>query len=83
MWEKFFRRKPMPSVVQEMLYEAERLALEHQAAGEHHLALANMYKVRANRLQANVQQAARERQEQRDTERLMRESLMQKVQVAK
>ena len=60
MREKFFGRKLIPCVVKEMLYEAERLALEHQAAGEHHLALANMYKSRAARLQANVQQAARE-----------------------
>lgn len=60
MFKQLFRRKPMPCVVQEMLYEAERLALEHQAAGEHHLALANMYKVRANRLQANAQQVSRE-----------------------
>ena len=43
---KVFGRKLIPCVVKEMLYEAERLALEHQAA-EHHLALANMYKSRA------------------------------------
>jgi hypothetical protein len=40
-----------------MIYEAERLALQHHAAGEHHLALANMYKTRVVRLKAQTTEA--------------------------
>jgi len=56
MLKKWFKKEPVACVVQDMLYEAERLALQHHAAGEHHLALANMYKTRVARLKAQMTQ---------------------------
>lgn len=54
MLKKWFKKEPVACVVQTMIYEAERLALQHHAAGEHHLALANMYKTRVARLKAQI-----------------------------
>jgi hypothetical protein len=45
-----FRRKTAAEVEKEQLFEADRLYLEHQAAGELHCCLAEIYKLRANRL---------------------------------
>lgn len=45
-----FFRVPVKKIVKEQLYEAERAFLEHQAAAEHHAALAEMYRKRAERL---------------------------------
>lgn len=39
-------------IVAQQRYEAERLRLEHEAAAEHHKALAEMYAARMNRLDA-------------------------------
>ena len=50
----WFKPQPVRDVLQDMIYEAERLALQHHAAGEHHLALANMYKTRVARLKAQI-----------------------------
>lgn len=57
MLKKWFKKEPVACVVQDMLYEAERMALQHHAAGEHHLALANMYKARVARLKAQMAQS--------------------------
>ena len=45
-----FRRKTAASTASDQLYEADRLYLEHQAAGEMHAGLAGIYKLRADRL---------------------------------
>ena len=45
-------------IVEQQLYEARRLKLEHQAAAEHHQALAQMYgarEVRLNQVKAQEQ----------------------------
>ena len=47
----FAPTNPAKIVVQQR-YEAERLRLEHEAAAEHHAALAVMYAGRINRLNA-------------------------------
>lgn len=47
---KIFARRDSTDVAREQLFEAERLALEHQAAGELHSGLAAIYKQRAERL---------------------------------
>lgn len=39
-------------IVQQQLYEAQRLHLEHEAAAEHHKALSDMFKARVARLSA-------------------------------
>lgn len=49
---KVFRRVPAVDVMREQLYEAERLQVEHQAAGEMHIALAAVYRMRMERLRA-------------------------------
>lgn len=54
MLKEWFKKEPVACVVQTMIYEAERFALQHHAAGEHHLALANMYKTRVARLKAQI-----------------------------
>lgn len=45
-----FRPRTAEEELREQLAEAERRALEHFAAGEHHMALAAMYRQRADRL---------------------------------
>lgn len=49
-----FRRVTAADIRREQLAEAEALALEHEAAAEHHDALATMYRHRAERLMAGV-----------------------------
>ena len=46
----FFKPPPADIIVAEQLYEAQRKMLEHEAAAEHHAALAEMYRRRAERL---------------------------------
>ncbi len=46
----FFRKQTAARIAQQQLDEAERLALEHKAAAEHHEALAAMYAARIARL---------------------------------
>ena len=48
-----FKRTPVTSIMQDKLYEAQRGLIEHQAAAEHHTALASMYRLRVMRLQAS------------------------------
>ncbi len=53
MWKSLLAVVQPPSaevVAQEQREEAARMALEHEAAGEHHLALAAMYRSRMARL---------------------------------
>ncbi len=52
-----FRRVPVQEIREEQYYEAMRQLLEHEAASEHHGALAKMYKARAARLSPDVIQA--------------------------
>lgn len=46
----FLKQPSADELAQEQRDEAERMALEHEAAGEHHLALAAMYRSRVARL---------------------------------
>lgn len=45
-----FKLPSAATVAQQQREDAERLALEHEAAGEHHIALAAMYRARVARL---------------------------------
>ena len=45
-----FARKTTVESIAEQLYETERLYLEYQSAAEMHLNLANVYKLRLERL---------------------------------
>ena len=45
-----FKRMPIDHLVDEQLYNAQRHLLEHEAAAEHHAALADMYRRRISRL---------------------------------
>ena len=56
--KKFFTPVSAAEVVTTQLYEAERLALEHEASAEHHDALAIMYRSRVERLRAEVAKSA-------------------------
>ncbi len=47
---QLFKRMPIEHMVDGQLYEAQRLLLEHEAAAEHHAALAEMYRKRVLRL---------------------------------
>lgn len=47
---ELFRRLPIEAIVDEQLYDAQRRLLEHEAAAEHHSALAEMYRRRVHRL---------------------------------
>lgn len=47
---ELFKRVPIASLVDEQLYDAQRKLLEHEAAAEHHAALADMYRRRVQRL---------------------------------
>lgn len=47
---ELFRRMPIEAIVDEQLYDAQRKLLEHEAAAEHHAALAEMYRRRVHRL---------------------------------
>ncbi len=50
-----FKRQTAADTAREQLFEAERLHLEHQAAGELHSGLAAIYKMRADRLRATTE----------------------------
>ena len=58
---KLFTTPTAREIAQGQLEDAERLALEHRAAAEHHHALAAMYQQRAVRLaaQLNSQQTSK------------------------
>lgn len=45
-----FKPPPADLIVTEQLYEAQRKLVEHEAAAEHHAALADMYRRRIDRL---------------------------------
>ena len=51
---RLFNPTPVAKIAAEMLYDAERLALEHREAAAHHKALADMYAARAERLKSQV-----------------------------
>ena len=45
-----FKPPPADIIVSEQLYEAQRKLVDHEAAAEHHAALAEMYRRRIERL---------------------------------
>lgn len=47
---ELFKRMPIAAIVDDQLYDAQRKLLEHEAAAEHHAALAEMYLCRVQRL---------------------------------
>ena len=47
---ELFKRLPIAAIVGDQLYDAQRKLLEHEAAAEHHAALAEMYRRRVQRL---------------------------------
>jgi len=53
-----FKPTTPSKIVAQQRYEAERLRLEHEAAAEHHKALAEMYAARIDRLEALQQKGA-------------------------
>lgn len=53
-----FQPPAVAKIAFKMLYEAERLALEHREAAAHHQALADMYAGRAERLKSQVPSTA-------------------------
>lgn len=55
---ELFKRMPIASLVDEQLYDTQRRLLEHEAAAEHHAALAEMYQRRLQRLQLCLRQEA-------------------------
>lgn len=52
MFKKLFHRITAAQIREQQLAEADALALEHEAAAEHHDALATMYRARAERLRS-------------------------------
>lgn len=46
-----FTREAVQKIITDQLYEARRLAVEHEGHAEHHEALARMYRARIERLQ--------------------------------
>lgn len=54
-----FNRESHTELAKDQLFEAERLHLEHQAAGELHSGLAAIYKMRADRLRVHATCVAR------------------------
>jgi hypothetical protein len=52
--ERLLAPPPIKKIMQSHLYEAERQELEHNAAAEHHEALAMMYRGRAERLRDHL-----------------------------
>ncbi len=47
---ELFKRPPIHAIADEQLYDAQRKLLDHEAAAEHHAALAEMYRRRVHRL---------------------------------
>lgn len=54
MFNAVFRIPAAQKIAQRQLEEAERLLLEHEAAAEHHDALATMYRGRIERLRERI-----------------------------
>ncbi len=54
---KMFEPKPATDVLRGQLREAQRLRAEHEAAGEHHMALAAMCDNRMNRITHELTEA--------------------------
>ena len=52
-------RESATEIAKDQLFEAERLQLEHQAAGELHSGLAAIYRMRADRLRTHASCVAR------------------------
>ena len=52
IYNYWFRHISIESVLADQRYDAQRRYVEHQAAAEHHQALANMYRGRIERLDA-------------------------------
>lgn len=51
---EIFRPRSLARIIAQQLDDAERHAIEHEAAAEHHGALAAMYRVRVARLRAKA-----------------------------
>ncbi|MGH8750884.1 MAG: hypothetical protein ACREUV_04185 [Burkholderiales bacterium] len=56
LFTDIFRRQDAQQIAKEQLFEAERQAIQHLAAGEHHEALAKMYTARVARLRTALNQ---------------------------
>lgn len=54
---RVFRRQLADDIRAELLHEAERLHVEHQAAAELHAGMAAVYKMRTERLRAELHPA--------------------------
>lgn len=54
--EKLLKPKQPEDVLREKLFDARRQAIEHEAAFEHHQALAAMYKARIVRIRKELEQ---------------------------
>ena len=54
---KFFQPVSAAKVASQLLTEAQRMAVEHEAAAEHHKALADMFKARVARLSKQAEGA--------------------------
>ena len=52
--KSLFKPVGATKVRDQQLFEAQRLALEHEAAAEHHDALATMYRARVERLKQDA-----------------------------
>lgn len=53
-----FKRVPVAKIEEEQLYDARQKLVEHEAAAEHHGALADMYRRRVARLAPKVDAVA-------------------------
>ena len=53
---KYFTPSTPEQIVQNQMMDARRLVLEHEAAAEHHSALARMYRLRVQRLSETERQ---------------------------
>jgi hypothetical protein len=51
-----FKRTPIDTLIEDSLYEARRLALEHSKSAEYYAAQARLYRERVARLEAERQQ---------------------------
>lgn len=56
--DRIFHRQPVTEILSDQLHEAERLQVEHLAAGEVHIALAAVYERRAQRIRNQQAQTA-------------------------
>lgn len=51
---ELFKRSSIDTLIDEQLYDAQRQLLAHEAAAEHHSALAEMYRRRTQRLMGSL-----------------------------